>query len=50
MHTRSNRLPPTWPKFSSEDHSRPVLSVPICAYRPVDFHDKLEVRTADLAP
>src|SRR5258708_11774026 len=50
MRTRSNRLLPTWPKFSSEDHSRPVLSVPICASRPVDFHDKLGSERRILRP
>src|SRR5258708_37614558 len=34
MHTRSSRLPPIWPKFLSEDHSRPVHSGPVRAHRP----------------
>src|SRR5258708_7406115 len=50
MHTRSNRLPPTWPKFSSEDHSRPVPSVPIRAYRPVGFHDNWRSERRILRP
>jgi hypothetical protein len=46
MHACSSRLPPIWPKFSSEDRSRRMHSGPICAHRPARFHDEPDVRKA----